>query len=101
VYAGTDPLTGQALRHRQTVETQEQAQIVLGTLFEQAADGQRPNSGVTVANVLARYMANAELDRSTRKTYDGYIRRTIIPALGSMKLRKVRGLLSPAAPCGR
>lgn len=91
VYAGTDPLTGQALRYRQTAKTQEQAQIVLGKLLEQAADGRRPDSGVTVADVLARYMAIAELDPSTRETYDGYIRRTIIPALGSMKLRKVRG----------
>jgi integrase len=33
----------------------------------------------------------AELDRSTRQTYEGYIRRTILPALGSMELRKVRG----------
>jgi hypothetical protein len=36
-------------------------------------------------------MAVAELDPSTRGTYDGYIRRTIIPGLGPMKLRKVRG----------
>jgi integrase len=91
VYAGTDPLTGQALRYRQTAKTQEQAQIVLGKLLEQAADGRRPDSGVTVADVLVRYMAIAELDPSTRETYDGYIRRTIIPALGLMKLRKVRG----------
>src|SRR5262245_32180263 len=81
VYAGTDPLTGQAVRHRQTVKTREQAQIALGRLLEQAADGRRPDSGVTVADVLARYMAVAELDPSTRRTYDGYIRRTIIPAL--------------------
>jgi integrase len=73
------------------VKTQEQARIVLGRLLQQAADGRRPDSSVTVADVLARYMAVAELDPSTRETYDGYIRRTIVPALGSMKLRKVRG----------
>ena len=38
-----------------------------------------------------RYMAVAELESSTRETYEGYIRRTILPALGSMELRKVRG----------
>jgi Phage integrase, N-terminal SAM-like domain/Bacterial regulatory proteins, gntR family len=43
--------------------------------------------------VLARYMTVAELDPSTRITYAGYIRRTILPALGSMELRKVRGPL--------
>ena len=91
VYAGTDPLTGRAIRYRQTVKTQQQARIVLGRLLEQAADGRRPDSRVTVADVLARYMAVAELEPSTRETYGGYIRRTILPALGSMELRKIRG----------
>jgi hypothetical protein len=36
-------------------------------------------------------MAVAELEPSTRETYGGYIRRTILPALGSMELRKIRG----------
>ena len=65
-------------------EDREQAQVVLGRLLEQAADGRRPDTDVTVAEVLARYMAIAELDPSTRNTYAGYIRRTILPALGSM-----------------
>jgi integrase len=73
------------------VKTETQAQIVLGRLLEQAADGRRPDTDVTVADVLARYMAVVELDPSTRETYEGYIRRTIMPALGSMELRKVRG----------
>ena len=93
VYAGTDPLTGRRLRYRQTVRTERQAQIVLGRLLEQAEEGQRPDTDVTVAEVLARYMAVAELDPSTRNTYAGYIRRTIVPALGAMELRKVRGPL--------
>jgi integrase len=38
-------------------------------------------------------MAVAELDPSTQNTYEGYIRRTILPALGSRELRKVRGPL--------
>jgi integrase len=91
VHAGTDPLTGRRLRFRQTVRTEEQARIVLGRLLEQASAGQRPDSGVTVAELLARYMEVAELDLSTRETYEGYIRRTILPALGSMELRKLRG----------
>jgi integrase len=91
VYAGTDPLTGRRLRFRQTVKTEEQAQILLGKLLEQVAEGRQPDTGVTVAELLRQYLAVAELDRSTRHTYEGYIRRTILPALGSMELRKVRG----------
>jgi DNA-binding transcriptional regulator YhcF (GntR family) len=91
VYAGIDPLTGRELRHRQTVKTEEQARIVLGRLLERASAGQMPETGVTVAELLARYMEVAELDVSTRETYNGYIRRTILPAIGPMELRKVRG----------
>ena len=91
VYAGTDPLTGRRLRYRCVVKTEQQARIVLGKLLEQAAAGAPPDSGVTVAELLARYMEVAELEPSTQETYDGYIRRTILPALGSMPLRKLRG----------
>jgi hypothetical protein len=88
VYAGTDPLTGRRLRYRRTVKTEQQARIVLGKLLEQAAEGRPPETGVTVAKLLRQYMTVAELDRSTRQTYEGYIRRTILPALGLIKLRR-------------
>lgn len=91
VYAGTDPLTGRRLRFRQTAKTEEQAQILLGRLLEQIAEGRRPETGVTVAELLRQYMTVAELDRSTRQTYEGYIRRTILPAIGPTEVRKVRG----------
>jgi integrase len=73
------------------VKTEQQARIVLGKLLEQAAEGRQPETGVTVAELLRQYMTVAELDRSTRQTYEGYISRTILPALGLIKLRKVRG----------
>ena len=91
VYVGTDPLTGRRLRYRKTVRTEQEAQIALGRLLEQAADGKRPDSRVTVGELLVQYLAVAELDVSTRHTYEGYIRRTIGPALGGVELRKVRG----------
>ena len=40
-------------------------------------------------------MEVAELDVSTKETYEGYIRRTTLPALGSMELRKLRGPCDP------
>ena len=71
VYAGTDPLTGRQIRLRRTCKTERAAEIELGKLLEQAADGRRPDSRVTVADALARYMAVAELEPSTRETYGG------------------------------
>ena len=73
------------------MKTEEQARILLGRLLEQASARQQPESGVTVAELLARYMDVAGLDVSTRDTYEGCIRRTILPALGSMELRMLRG----------
>ena len=100
VYAGTDPLTGRRLRYRRTVKTEQQARIVLGKLLEQAAEGRPPETGVTVAELLRQYMTVAELDRSTRQTYEGYIRRTIVPALGlicgpALKVPTIRALGMP------
>jgi len=59
-YAGTDPLTGRRLRFRQTVKTEEQAQILLGKLLGQVAEGRQPDTGVTVAELLRQYLAVAE-----------------------------------------
>jgi len=54
VYAGTDPLTGRELRHRQTVKTEARARVVLGKLLERASAAQPPESGVTVGELLDR-----------------------------------------------
>ena len=62
------------------------------------AAGQQPDSGAVVAELLARYMEIAGLDVSARETCEGYIRRTILPALGSMELRKLRGPCDPHEP---
>lgn len=91
VYSGTDPLTGRRLRHRETAKTKHQAQILLGRLLEQADAGRRPDSRVLVRELLTQYLEVADLEPSTRDSYEGYIRRTILPALGSVEVRKVRG----------
>ena len=91
VYAGVDPLTGKEIYLKATGKTAQAAQVKLARLLERAATGREPESDATVAVLLERYMAIAELDLSTRESYKGYIRRTILPALGKMELRKLRG----------
>jgi hypothetical protein len=44
IYAGTDPLTGRQLRHRQTAKTEERPRIVLGSAL--GAGGHRAAAGV-------------------------------------------------------
>ena len=44
-----------------------------------------------MAGLMDQYAAIAEWDVSTRQTNEGFIRRTIKPALGHLEVRKVRG----------
>jgi integrase len=74
-------------------EAERAAQIELGKLLEQAVVGRQPDSAVTVAQLLDRYVLTAGWDVSTRESNLGYIRRTIKPAIGSTQVRKVRGPL--------
>jgi DNA-binding transcriptional regulator YhcF (GntR family) len=80
-------------RFRKTRKTEVEAQIELGKLLELAWAGRRPDSGVTVAELLEAYLPVAGWDVSTEETNLGYIRRTIKPALGAKEVRKVGGPL--------
>ncbi len=91
VYAGTDPLTRREIRLKSTVKTEQQAQIELGRLLKEASEGRTPESGATMAKLMDEYAAVAEWNVSTRQTNEGFIRRTIKPALGHIQVRKVRG----------
>jgi integrase len=91
VYAGIDPITKREIRLKATAQTEQQAHIELGRLLKEASEGRTPESDATVAKLLDEYAAIAPWDVSTRQTNEGFIRRTIKPALGPMKVRKVRG----------
>ena len=91
VYAGIDPITQREIRLKVTAKTEQQAHIELGRLLKEASEGRTPESDATVAKLLDEYAPIAPWDVSTRQTNEGFIRRTIKPALGPMKVRKVRG----------
>jgi integrase len=91
VYAGVDPITQREIRLKATAKTEQQAYIELGRLLKEANEGRTPESGATMAKLLDEYAAIAPWDVSTRQTNEGFIRRTIKPALGHLQVRKVRG----------
>ena len=91
VYAGVDPITQREIRLKATAKTEQQAYIELGRLLKQASEGRTPESDATMAKLLDQYAAIAPWDVSTRQTNEGFIRRTIKPALGHLEMRKVRG----------
>jgi regulatory GntR family protein len=91
MYAGIDPITKREIRLKATAKTERQAHIELGRLLKEASEGRTPESDATVARLLDEYAAIAPWDVSTRQTNEGFIRRTIKPALGHLEVRKVRG----------
>ena len=91
MYAGTDPLTRRPIRFRATARTETQARIELGKLLEKARDGRSPEASVTMAKLLDEYAPIAQWDVSTRQTSEGFIRRTLKPAIGHLKIRQVNG----------
>jgi integrase len=88
VYVGIDPITRKRVYLRETAKDSVQAQIVLGKLLQRAQAGKEPESGATVGQLLDLYMPLAEWDVSTRESFEGYVRRTIRPGLGHLKVRK-------------
>ena len=91
MYAGVDPITQREIRLKATAKTEQQAHIELGRLLKEASEGRMPESDATVAKLMDEYAAIAQWDVSTRQTNEGFIRRTIKPALGHLEVRKVRG----------
>ena len=91
MYAGVDAITKREIRLKATAKTEQQAHIELGRLLKEASEGRTPESDAIVAKLLDEYAAIAPWDVSTRQTNEGFIRRTIKPALGHLEVRKVRG----------
>jgi integrase len=89
VYAGTDPVTGKPRRLKQTCPDEASAAAVLGKLLAQADGDHFPNREATLGQVLAKYLEVADLEVSTQEAHEGYIRRTIGPVLGEVKIRKL------------
>jgi integrase len=62
---------------------------VLGKLLAQADGDHFPNREATLGQALGKYLEVADLEISTREAHEGYIRRTIGPVLGEVKIRKL------------
>ncbi|MGW1681388.1 site-specific integrase [Saccharopolyspora sp. NPDC002376] len=94
VYAGTDPVTGKRVYLRETINgtdnaAQKRAEKALTKLLAQV-DGQRSApSSVSLSYALAEWMRTSEIEDSTRHTYEGYINRSITPALGETAVNKI------------
>ena len=63
--------------------------MALGRLLTEADGGRFPDRDATLGQALDRYLEVADLEVSTKEAHEGYIRRTIGPVLGDVKVRKL------------
>jgi integrase len=89
VYAGTDPVTGKPRRIRETCPDDATAAATLGRLLAEVDQERFPDRDATLGHALDKYLEVADLEVSTREAHEGYIRRTIKPVLGQVKIRKL------------
>jgi integrase len=89
VHAGHDPITGKRRNLTGTARTKREAQALRARLLTQVNEGKRPATDATVAQLLERWLELADLAWSTRVTYQGYVDRAILPALGHLPLRRL------------
>ena len=89
VYAGIDPVTGKPRRLKRTCPDEAAAAAALGQLLSQADGDRFPDREATLGQALDKYLEVADLEVSTREAHEGYVRRTIRPVLGEVKIRKL------------
>ena len=90
VYAGKDPITKRKTYLKETHPTREAAEAAKIRMLGQLEAERIPDRAATVAYLLDRWLEVADHELTTRETNEGYIRRTLKPALGDMTLRKLQ-----------
>lgn len=94
VYAGVDPVTGKKRYLSETVAGTDKAARRLAertlTKLQARVDAQRSAStSVTLSYAIDEWLRTVDIDDTTRYGYEGYLRRTIKPALGHVPLNKL------------
>jgi integrase len=95
VYAGVDPLTGKRNCLTAVVPpgpgAAKEAEKVRTRLLTQVDQRRNPRTKATLDELLDRYLEVAELERSARNMYIGYLDRHVRPALGALPLARIDG----------
>jgi integrase len=93
VYSGVDPISKRRMYLSDVVppgpKARDQAEKVRTRLLHQVDEKRNPRTRATVGQLLDRWLPVLDVDPSTRRTYDGYIRKHIRPVLGLLPLTRL------------
>ncbi|GAA5154244.1 site-specific integrase [Pseudonocardia eucalypti] len=93
-FAGYDPVTSKKIYLTATIPGTDQkawdkADDKIAEFRTQVTKQQATESSVPLSRALDEWLRTSEIEDSTRKTYEGYITRTIKPALGMVAVKKL------------
>lgn len=95
VYAGNDPLSGRRHYLTETIaagpRAAAEAEKARTRLLNQVDEQRNPRTKATVNQLMNRYLELLDVDVTTRKSYEGYIRNHIRPLLGKLSVGKLNG----------
>lgn len=96
VYAGVDPVSKKRIYLSEIVSAGpragQEAERVRSRLQNQVDERRNPRTRATVDQLLDRWLGVLDVDPSTRRTYEGYIRKHIRPTLGPLPLTRLDGV---------
>lgn len=84
VPVGRDPITKRYQYRYGYAATEEEAETVRERMVAEVTAGREPRTKATFGQLLDEMLAVADLDFTTKGMYQGYIERTIRPALGEL-----------------
>lgn len=95
VHAGIDPVTKRRHRLEEIVpagpKAATQAEKVRTRLLAELDAGRQSRTSATVSQLMERYLEVVHVEPSTRQSYEGLVRKHIVPLLGEMQAGRVRG----------
>jgi integrase len=95
VYAGIDPLTSKRHYLTEVIPTgpdaAKEAKTARTRLINQVNEQRNPRTKATVNQLMDRYLELLDVDVTTRKDYEGYIRLHIRPLLGELQVGRLDG----------
>jgi len=95
VYAGTDPLSGKAHYLVETIpggpDAANLAEKARTRLLAELDQQRNPRTKATVDQLMDRYLELLDVDATTRKGYEGYIRNHVRPLLGKLPVARLNG----------